>query len=55
MHAPNAMHRFSREHDGLFSCTIGGETHIWIELEDVAQDLLCEQTSTNSTRADFGV
>jgi hypothetical protein len=54
MHAQNVMHKFSKEFDGLFSCTLGGDTHIWVAREDVEQDLLCKNASTSSARADLG-
>ncbi|KAF2847322.1 cytochrome P450 oxidoreductase [Plenodomus tracheiphilus IPT5] len=54
MHPWTAMHRFSKEYDGLFALTLGGETHIWIAREDVAQDLLCKHASISSSRADLG-
>ncbi|KAF1937077.1 cytochrome P450 oxidoreductase [Clathrospora elynae] len=54
MHAWNAMKKFSDEYNGLFSCTLGGETHIWIAREDVAQDLLCNNAAISSSRADLG-
>lgn len=48
------MKKFSDMYDGLFSCTLGGETHIWVSREDVAQDLLCNHASISSARADLG-
>lgn len=54
MYAWNAMHKFSNRYGGLFSCTLGGETHIWVAREDVAQDLLCKHASISSARADLG-
>lgn len=54
MHAWNSMHKFSKEYNGLFSCTLGGETHIWVAREDVAQDLLCKNAAICSARADLG-
>ncbi|KAI8940575.1 hypothetical protein NX059_001850 [Plenodomus lindquistii] len=54
MQAWTAMHKFSKEYDGLFALTLGGETHIWIAREDVAQDLLCKNAVVSSSRADLG-
>jgi hypothetical protein len=54
MQAWTAMHKFSMEYNGLFSCTLGGETHIWVAREDVAQDLLVNNASLSSARADLG-
>jgi hypothetical protein len=54
MQAWTAMHKFSRQYGGLFSCTLGGETHIWVAREDVAQDLLVKNASLSSARADLG-
>ncbi|KAJ4373967.1 hypothetical protein N0V83_002706 [Neocucurbitaria cava] len=53
-HAWSALHKFSRQYNGLFSCTLGGETHIWVAREDVAQDLLCKNAAICSARADLG-
>lgn len=53
-HAWTALHKFSRQYNGLFSCTLGGETHIWVAREDVAQDLLCKNSAICSARADLG-
>lgn len=49
-----AMKKFSDMYDGLFSCTLGGETHIWIAREDIAQDLLCTNSVISSSRANLG-
>lgn len=49
-----AMKKFSDIYDGLFSCTLGGETHIWIAREDIAQDLLCTNSAISSSRANLG-
>jgi hypothetical protein len=54
MHAWNALHKFSNEYNGLFSCTLGGETHIWVAREDIANDLLCKNAAISSARADLG-
>jgi hypothetical protein len=54
MQAWTAMHRFSKQYNGLFSCTMGGETHIWVAREDVAQDLLVKHAELSSARADLG-
>jgi hypothetical protein len=54
MQAWTAFNRFSAQYDGLFSCTLGGETHIWVAREDVAQDLLVKHASISSARADLG-
>ena len=54
MQAWNAMKKFSDEYDGLFACTLGGETHIWIAKEDLAQDLLVNNAAISSSRADLG-
>jgi hypothetical protein len=54
MQAWTAMHKFSTQYNGLFSCTMGGETHIWIAREDVAQDLLVKHAELCSARADLG-
>lgn len=54
MQAWTSMHKFSKQYGGLFSCTLGGETHIWIAREDVAQDLLSKNASISSARADLG-
>jgi cytochrome P450 len=54
MQAWNAMKKFSDEYDGLFACTLGGETHIWIAREDLAQDLLVNNAAISSSRADLG-
>jgi cytochrome P450 len=54
MRAWNAMKKFSDEYDGLFACTLGGETHIWIAREDLAQDLLVNNSKISSARADLG-
>lgn len=48
------MHKFSKKYDGLFACTLGGETHIWIAKEDLAQDLLCNNAALSSARGDLG-
>ncbi|KAF2822688.1 cytochrome P450 oxidoreductase [Ophiobolus disseminans] len=54
MQAWHALQKFSNQYDGLFSCTLGGETHIWVAREDVAQDLLCKHAAISSARADLG-
>jgi hypothetical protein len=54
MQAWTAFNKFSTQYDGLFACTLGGETHIWIAREDVAQDLLVKHASISSARADLG-
>jgi hypothetical protein len=54
MQAWTAFNKFSTQYDGLFSCTLGGETHIWVAREDVAQDLLVKHASISSARADLG-
>jgi hypothetical protein len=54
MQAWTAMHKFSKQYNGLFSCTLGGETHIWVAREDVAQDLLVKHAELCSARADLG-
>jgi hypothetical protein len=54
MQAWTAMHKFSKQYGGLFSCTLGGETHIWVAREDVAQDLLVKHAELSSARADLG-
>lgn len=54
MRAWVAMKKFSDEYNGLFSLTLGGETHIWIAREDVAQDLLVKNAAISSSRADLG-
>lgn len=54
MQAWTAMKRFSDEYDGLYSLTLGGETHIWVAREDIAQDLLVKNAAISSARADFG-
>jgi hypothetical protein len=54
MQAWTAFNKFSTQYDGLFSCTLGGETHIWVAREDVAQDLLVKHGSISSARADLG-
>lgn len=48
------MHKFSKQYGGLFSCTLGGETHIWVAREDVAQDLLVKNAQLSSSRGDLG-
>ncbi|KAJ4988900.1 cytochrome P450 [Stagonosporopsis vannaccii] len=48
------MKKFSDEYNGLFSLTLGGETHIWIAREDIAQDLLVKNAAISSSRADLG-
>lgn len=48
------MHKFSKQYGGLFSCTLGGETHIWVAREDVAQDLLVKHADLSSSRGDLG-
>jgi cytochrome P450 len=50
-----AMKKFSDKYDGLFACTLGGETHIWVARDDVAEDLLCNNAAISSARADLGV
>jgi hypothetical protein len=54
MQAWTAFNKFSTQYNGLFSCTLGGETHIWVAREDVAQDLLVKHASISSARADLG-
>ncbi|ORY18364.1 cytochrome P450 oxidoreductase [Clohesyomyces aquaticus] len=54
MHAWDSMKKFSDQYDGLFSCTLGGETHIWVAREDIAQDLLCKNAAISSARGDLG-
>jgi hypothetical protein len=54
MQAWHAFNKFSSQYDGLFACTLGGETHIWVAREDVAQDLLVKHASISSARADLG-
>jgi hypothetical protein len=54
MQAWTSMHKFSKKYDGLFSCTLGGETHIWVAREDIAQDLLVKNAELSSARADIG-
>jgi hypothetical protein len=54
MEAWTAFNKFSAQYGGLFSCTLGGETHIWVAREDVAQDLLVKHASISSARADLG-
>jgi cytochrome P450 len=54
MRAWNAMKKFSDEYDGLFACTLGGETHIWVAKEEIAQDLLVKNAAISSARADLG-
>ncbi|KAF2653441.1 cytochrome P450 oxidoreductase [Lophiostoma macrostomum CBS 122681] len=49
-----AMKTFSDRYGGLFSCTLGGDTHIWIARDHIAQDLLCKHSSIASARADLG-
>jgi hypothetical protein len=49
------MKKFSDKYDGLFACTLGGETHIWVARDDVAEDLLCNNAAISSARADLGV
>lgn len=48
------MKRFNDQYKGLFSCTLGGETHIWVGRQDIAQDLLCKHGAISSARADLG-
>jgi hypothetical protein len=47
MQAWHAMQKFSDQYDG-------GETHIWVAREDVAQDLLVKHAAISSARADLG-
>jgi hypothetical protein len=54
MQAWTAFNKFSSQYNGLFACTLGGETHIWVAREDVAQDLLVKHASISSARADLG-
>ncbi|KAF3000670.1 hypothetical protein E8E13_000897 [Curvularia kusanoi] len=54
MRAWNAMRKFSDEYKGLYALTLGGETHIWVAREDIAQDLLVNKASISSARADLG-
>lgn len=54
MRAWNAMKKFSDEYKGLFALTLGGETHIWISREEIAQDLLVKNAAISSGRADLG-
>ncbi|KAJ8115995.1 hypothetical protein OPT61_g2482 [Boeremia exigua] len=54
MQAWIAMKKFSDEYNGLFALTLGGETHIWIAREDIAQDLLVKNAAISSARADLG-
>ncbi|KAL5118654.1 hypothetical protein ACEQ8H_003505 [Pleosporales sp. CAS-2024a] len=54
MEAWKSMHKFSKQYNELFSCTLGGETHIWVAREDVAQDLLVKNAELSSARADLG-
>lgn len=49
-----AMKKFSDQYNGLFACTLGGETHIWVAREDVAQDLLVRNAAISFARADIG-
>lgn len=54
MQAWNAFKKFSDEYKGLYAITLGGETHIWVAREDIAQDLLVKNASISSSRADLG-
>ncbi|KAI4611747.1 hypothetical protein J4E83_007998 [Alternaria metachromatica] len=54
MQAWTSMHKFSKQYGGLFACTLGGETHIWVAREDVAQDLMVKNAELSSARADIG-
>lgn len=54
MQAWTAMKKFSDQYDGLFALTLGGETHIWVAREDIAQDLLVKNAAISSSRADLG-
>ena len=54
MAAWTAMMKFSDRYNGLFACTLGGETHIWVAREDIAQDLLVRNAAISSARADLG-
>jgi hypothetical protein len=54
MQAWTAMHKFSQQYNRLFSCTLGGETHLWVAREDAAQDLLVKHVELSSARADLG-
>lgn len=54
MRAWNAMKKFSDKYKGLYALTLGGETHIWVAREDIAQDLLVKNASISSARADLG-
>jgi hypothetical protein len=53
-HIWKSMKRFSDHYNGLFSMTLGGETHIWIGREDIAQDLICKNGAICGGRADLG-
>ncbi|KAJ4384338.1 hypothetical protein N0V86_001185 [Didymella sp. IMI 355093] len=46
--------KFSDEYNGLYALTLGGETHIWVAREDIAQDLLIKNAAISSARADLG-
>ncbi|KAF3031404.1 hypothetical protein E8E11_000641 [Didymella keratinophila] len=54
MRAWIAIKKFSDQYDGLFAMTLGGETHIWVAREDIAQDLLVKHAAISSARADLG-
>lgn len=48
------MKKFNDQYNGLFSMTLGGETHIWVGREDVAQDLIGKNGAICAGRADLG-
>ena len=54
LRAWNAMKKFSDQYDGLFAMILGGETHIWVAREDIAQGLLVRNAAISSARADLG-
>lgn len=53
-HVWKSMKKFSDQYNGLFSMTLGGETHIWVGREDLAQDLLSKNGAVCGGRADLG-
>ena len=48
------MKKFNDKYNRLFACTLGGDLHTWVAIEDIAQDLLANYAAISSARADLG-
>ncbi|KAF2738182.1 cytochrome P450 oxidoreductase [Polyplosphaeria fusca] len=49
-----SVKKFNDKYNGLFSMTLGGEKHIFVSREDIANDLLCRNAEIASGRNDLG-